>query len=247
MTLPEQSLPSCICGNPACTIPYGTCHCGCGNATNISIQNQTRNGYIKGRPKKWFLGHTAEMIPLVPEQAVPFKIVTSEFPEGVYCRLIPLTQGQYAIVDEVDYWKLATRKWMAFHSRHGNCFYAIRHGTRVNGKPGRQIWMHRELLGLDPGDPREGDHVDPQNTLNNSRSNLRIATRSQQGMNQRISSRNRTGFKGVSFRSDMGMYRAEIMVDGVHYRLGYFREARKAGNAYEEASKKYHGKFGRIR
>lgn len=37
-------------------------------------------------------------------------------------------------------------------------------------------WMHREVVGLEPGDPREPDHLD-QDPTNNRRGNLEVVTR----------------------------------------------------------------------
>lgn len=37
-------------------IPYGYCHCGCGQKTSISTFNDSRNGYKKGEPKR-FINH----------------------------------------------------------------------------------------------------------------------------------------------------------------------------------------------
>jgi hypothetical protein len=53
-------------------------------------------------------------------------------------RRIPLTQGQFALVDPEDYAELAKHKWCA--SRQSNTFYAVR------GENGRQIRMHRVVL-----------------------------------------------------------------------------------------------------
>lgn len=38
-------------------IPYGYCHCGCGDKTNITPGNDKNRGFIKGEPKKFILGH----------------------------------------------------------------------------------------------------------------------------------------------------------------------------------------------
>lgn len=35
-------------------IPYGYCHCGCGQKTRISDKNITRLGWVKGQPKSCF-------------------------------------------------------------------------------------------------------------------------------------------------------------------------------------------------
>lgn len=39
-------------------IPHGLCHCGCGQRTAIS--NRTRDGNIKGQPKRWVRGHNPQ-------------------------------------------------------------------------------------------------------------------------------------------------------------------------------------------
>jgi hypothetical protein len=38
-------------------IPYGYCHCGCGEKTRISPRTTTRSGHVKGQPFKYLLGH----------------------------------------------------------------------------------------------------------------------------------------------------------------------------------------------
>lgn len=38
-------------------IPYGYCHCGCGQKTGLAPDNRPKQGYVKGQPKKWITGH----------------------------------------------------------------------------------------------------------------------------------------------------------------------------------------------
>jgi len=38
-------------------IPYGYCHCGCGQKTWIPTKTQTKNGWVKGQPVKFVGGH----------------------------------------------------------------------------------------------------------------------------------------------------------------------------------------------
>src|SRR5690242_15474624 len=65
----------------------------------------------------------------------------------------------------------------------------------------------------------EVDHRDG-NPLNCRRSNLRIATRSQNNSNRRVSKSNKTGFKGVDRKGNK--FRAVIQVNKVQKHLGYF-------------------------
>jgi hypothetical protein len=39
------------------SVPYGYCHCGCGEKTTILPRNNTKNGYIKGEPMRFLLRH----------------------------------------------------------------------------------------------------------------------------------------------------------------------------------------------
>ena len=38
-------------------IPYGYCHCRCGQKTTVSDTTNTRDGWVKGQPKKYVSGH----------------------------------------------------------------------------------------------------------------------------------------------------------------------------------------------
>lgn len=39
------------------TIPYGFCHCGCGQRTRISDRTESKRGYVKGEPLFYIIGH----------------------------------------------------------------------------------------------------------------------------------------------------------------------------------------------
>ena len=47
----------CMCGDPNCVIPYGKCHCGCGEATEICKITDRHRGWINGQPHKFKVGH----------------------------------------------------------------------------------------------------------------------------------------------------------------------------------------------
>ena len=49
-------------------IPYGYCHCGCGERTSITQRNCKTMGWVKGEPKKYVQGHVHR--PRSPEYAV---------------------------------------------------------------------------------------------------------------------------------------------------------------------------------
>lgn len=63
--------------------------------------------------------------------------------------------------------------------------------------------------------------------------------------NQKINSKNTSGFKGVSYRKDSGLWRARISINGKRIILGHFNTAEEAADAYNEASGNLHGEFGK--
>src|SRR5689334_7818520 len=114
---------------------------------------------------------------------------------------ISLTRKHSAIVDEVDYEALiAIGSWS--YSPSG---YAVHYSKDQQGKR-TTIYMHRvimdRILGHPVGD-LQVDHISGSllgkaARLDNQRSNLRVATRSQNQANKGRSRNNSSQFKGVS-------------------------------------------------
>ena len=144
---------------------------------------------------------------------------------------IPLTQGQYALVDDVDYDWLSQWEWVAHKENNGN-FYAMR-GT---------IRMHRQILGLKQGDRRQGDHRN-HNTLDNQRHNLRICTCQQNTMNKRSDFNTTSQFKGVSWYKRYKKWVAQILIDGKVKNLGYWNVEEVAALRYDMVAIREHGEF----
>ena len=108
---------------------------------------------------------------------------------------ILLTQNQVALVDDIDYKKLSKYKWQALNMN--GSFYAVRQTSKKEGK-GFTILMSRQILGLERGDKRQGDHQNHR-TLDNRRANIRICTIQQNHMNQKRQQNTTSKFKGVSW------------------------------------------------
>ena len=151
---------------------------------------------------------------------------------------VPLSRGYEAEIDAADILLVAGFNWHAMVCSHG--VYAKRND--LCGRKYRTVLMHRAIMGTQDG--LEVDHVDG-NGLNNCRSNLREVTRSQNMMNQRISKRNKSGSKGVSWDRAKGKWRAQIMVNKKMVCIGRFDDIESASAAYRDASARLHGEFGR--
>ena len=159
-------------------------------------------------------------------------------------KLIPLTQGQFAKVDDSDFDWLNQWKWFAQRVPRANIFYACRATARdVNGKQQR-IYMHREIAAK-AGIP-EVDHED-HDGLNNQRYNLRPATVAQNQQNRFKRPGCVTPFIGVtSGVIRCPKWRASIRVKGKAKHLGYFETPELAARARDAAAIKYFGPFARL-
>ncbi len=158
-------------------------------------------------------------------------------------KLIELTQGQFAIVDDADFEWLSKCKWYAQWNAKLKRFYARRTEYPAEGKP-YGVWMHRQILKLGRGDKRKADHINRLATLDNRRTNLRVATNSQNLMNQGIRADNKTGYKGVTKLGSK--WQASIMAQGKWKYLGLFLTPEEASAAYYRAAKELHGEFARL-
>lgn len=89
------------------------------------------------------------------------------------------------------------------------------------------------------------DHIN-RNPDDNRLSNLREATRFENLRNQGAHKDNRSGYKGVSFSKSEKRWVARIMVNRKAIRLGSFKTAEDAHDAYCEAAEKFHREFARV-
>lgn len=150
---------------------------------------------------------------------------------------IKLTQNKIAIVDDEDYEKINQRKW--YYCRG----YALR--NKWLAKYTHVIWrMHWEIMGK----PRKGFEIDHKdgNKLNNQKSNLRICSHKENGMNRKVQNNNKSGYKGVHIHKLTGKWRAMISINNKSMHLGLFNNKEKAVKAYNDAAKKYYGEFAKL-
>lgn len=90
----------------------------------------------------------------------------------------------------------------------------------------------------------EVDHISGIKSENRW-SNLRAATRIENGCNRRVGLNNTSGFKGVHFHKSEKKWRAVIYHHKKQIELGHFDTPEEAAYFYSYASEYYHGEFRR--
>jgi hypothetical protein len=152
-------------------------------------------------------------------------------------KTIPLTRGQFTIIDDCDYERLSHFKWWALCC-NGDFYAAYQSSER----PRKKILMHRLVIYAPRG--VEVDHINGD-TLDNRRINLRLATHAQNGRNRRIDRTSTSGFKGVHFYRSSRRWNAQITFQGKRYNLGYFDTPELAAAEYDKAARLLFRQFAR--
>jgi hypothetical protein len=126
----------------------------------------------------------------------------------------------YALCDLEDEEMLRSVRWR-LHPK----------GYAVGRTAGSEVLMHRLLLDLPQGDPREGDHEN-RNKLDNRRCNLRVVSHGSNTQNH-PGYGGTSDFRGVHRRKDNGRYTAKVRLHGRLHDLGTFATEIEAARAAE--------------
>lgn len=148
------------------------------------------------------------------------------------------TKNKVALVDDGDYERVTKYGWFARKHRH--TFYA-----QATSKQSGYSGMHRFILGIT--DPAILIDHENGNGLDNRRSNLRIATNSQNHANRKVV-KSQTGFKGVwnYGTTPLPLYVAGIQMRRARQRIYGFRDIDNAVRCYDAMAQHYFGEFARL-
>lgn len=154
---------------------------------------------------------------------------------GDTMKLIALTQGKYAIVDDEDFEWLNQWKWCA--DNHQFTFYAVRTSEKT------KIYMHSFIIKAKDG--YEIDHRN-NNGLDNQRHNLRVCTHIQNCHNGTSHKDSTSNYKGVSWYKNYQNWNAKICHNYKIKNLGYYESEIEAAKAYDEKAKELFGEFAKL-
>ena len=151
-------------------------------------------------------------------------------------KVIKLTRGKVAIVDDEDFEELNRYKW-----HYNNRGYAAR---SIGGrKDKKNVLMHRVMLSTPTG--TYVDHINGDK-LDNRRVNLRLCTNVENCRNRGKQTNNKSGYKGVVCRSDTGKWVTHIKYNGTRLTFGQFDNKHDAARMYNFWAADLHGEFARL-
>lgn len=140
------------------------------------------------------------------------------------CRL---SDGSVIQIDLEDYYKYVAGK----STRISKSGYVLVSGEGL---------LHRLIMGELNG--HIVDHID-RDPLNNSRANLRLATKSTNAMNRPKPKSNTSGYKGVRWNKERKLWDANIQVDKVNRFLGRYDTPQEAAKVYDYHARILHKDF----
>jgi len=153
-------------------------------------------------------------------------------------KFLSLSCGYFALIDEEDFNRASRHKWCTVKNRADGIKYAI--GKKKENGKRKTIHLHRFIMNAKKGE--EIDHIN-HDGLDNRKSNLRICSSSQNAMNRRKKKGCCSIYKGVTFWTERGKWKAQITNKKKCINLGLYELEKEAALSYNKAAKKMFGEF----
>jgi hypothetical protein len=153
-------------------------------------------------------------------------------------KLIPLTKGRFALVDDSDYPWLSQLRWCYSSDGYAVNYYRDEYGIYHRRSMHRLI-MARMLEQFVPPD-LQVDHIN-HDRIDNQRNNLRLATRSQNQAYKKLQVSNSTGYKGVIW--NRSKWEVRIRYQGRKLYLGRYDDPIQAALVYDGAARLLYQEF----
>jgi len=141
------------------------------------------------------------------------------------------------LVSDIDYeylsgftWHIMKTKFSKLYVRRWDCM----------SKPKKAIFMHREILNAPSN--MQVDHID-NNTLNNTRENLRLATKQQNCFNRKFADREH---KGISMMNGLWHVQITDPITKKKIHLGNHLDKIEALKEYDIIAKQLHGEYAKL-
>lgn len=150
---------------------------------------------------------------------------------------------KHILVDEEDQWLL--RKYHWYISSNG---YVVSQEAGKNHKSRKKLYLQRVIMNAPKG--RQVDHIN-LNKLDNRRSNLRLASESQNKVNRPAQKNNKLGQKDIFIQTVLCNGKAyryftiDIQVNGINKRW-YRKTLEEAISVRNAKIREMHGEFGRL-
>lgn len=141
-------------------------------------------------------------------------------------KLIPLTKGKFAKVDNEDFERLKDINWCCTINNYS-----------INRKFGL---MHRFIM--DTPQDMDTDHIN-HDTLDNRKSNLRICNTSDNLGNLSFRRGFTSIYKGVCWINERKKWKSSVAYNNTNYILGYFTSEIEAAKAYDKKARELFGEF----
>jgi hypothetical protein len=214
-----------------CVKAQWICECMCGNHARITTTGQRiRRGETKSCGCLAIEVATAKIKKVQPMTVALTKKYNEYDLSGSYGVGVFSNCDDIFLFDLDDYDKIKDYCW---HKSNG---YAYTYMKNKVDETNMYISMH-DLLGF-----KYGDHKN-RNRADNRKENLRNATRQENARNTSLSSKNTSGYKGVSWKKDKKKWKAYITIGHKQIHLGYFDNKDDAVKARLEAEREYFGDF----